>query len=233
MDRLSRRARPFSLASVIRVRSRLRPNGTSTAGRARTRASTFFALSPRKAGAWMRKGLGSRAEGTRPSSSLSLPRRAKPRCSQARRVEGLISLAGFGSGAGANAVARPGSRQASRGRSSRRGFIGRVSVRVEWACACRPTPPGRPTAPALRASSVRPGELALDLLAVERAALDGAVGAILDAQEVQRRVVGVAPGPRTRRADPHGRAFGHVDALAVNEELALAGDDEVDLVVVP
>src|SRR5439155_22110681 len=79
--------------------------------------------------------------------------------------------------------------------------------------------------------SVRPGRLALDLLAVEGAALDHAVGPVLNAQEVQRRIRVVPPGPCCFRVEPQDRAFSHVDALAVQDELAPAPDDDVNLVV--
>src|SRR5262245_45999130 len=82
-------------------------------------------------------------------------------------------------------------------------------------------------------SSFRPGGLAFDLLSVERAALDHAVGPVLEAEEVQRGVRVVPPGPCRRRAEAQDRAFRHVEALAVHEELAPAPDDDIDLVVLP
>src|SRR5438270_6361319 len=83
----------------------------------------------------------------------------------------------------------------------------------------------------MRHCSVYPGGLALDLLAVERAALDHAVGPVLDAQEVQRRFRVVAPGPCGCGAEAQDRTFRHVDALAVHEELPSAPDDDVNLVI--
>src|SRR4051794_10696105 len=70
--------------------------------------------------------------------------------------------------------------------------------------------------------SVRPGRLALDPLAVERAALGHAVGPVLEAEEVQGRIGVISPGPCGCGADAQHGAFCHVDALAVHEELAPA-----------
>src|SRR5262245_1383874 len=83
------------------------------------------------------------------------------------------------------------------------------------------------------ASSVRPGGRALDLQAVGGAALNHAVRPVLEAQEVQRGVGVVPPGPCRRWAEAQDRAFLHVDALAVHEELAPAPDHDVNLVVLP
>src|SRR5262245_32625197 len=76
-----------------------------------------------------------------------------------------------------------------------------------------------------------PGRRAFDLLTVSGAAVDQAVRPVLEAQEVQRGVGVVPPGPCRRWAEAQDRAFPHVDALAVHEELALAPDDDVNLVV--
>src|SRR5437764_798952 len=83
----------------------------------------------------------------------------------------------------------------------------------------------------MRHCSVYPGGLPFDLLAVERAALDDAIGPVLEAEEVQRRIRVVPPGPCRCRAEAQDRAFLHVDALSVHEELAPAPDHDVNLVV--
>src|ERR1700682_5234779 len=83
----------------------------------------------------------------------------------------------------------------------------------------------------MRHCSVYPGGLAFDLLAVERATLDHAVGPVLDAQEVQRRFRVVAPGPCGCGTEAQDRTSRHVDALAVHEELAPAPNDDVNLVI--
>src|SRR5262245_6474464 len=83
------------------------------------------------------------------------------------------------------------------------------------------------------AISVRPGRRALDLLTVSGAAVDHAVRPVLEAQEVQRVVGVVPPGPCRRRGEAQDRAFLHVDALAVHEELPPATHDDVNLVILP
>src|SRR5262249_11417016 len=65
--------------------------------------------------------------------------------------------------------------------------------------------------------SVRPGELALDLEPIMGAAPDHAVGPVLEAEEVERRLRVVAPGSCRWRADAQYGAFGHIDALAIHE----------------
>src|SRR5262249_31044584 len=87
-------------------------------------------------------------------------------------------------------------------------------------------------APQKRLVSAYPSGLALDLLAVEGGALDHAVGPVLEAEEVERRIRVISPSPCCWRAKAQDRPFLHVDDLAVHEELPSATDEDVNLVVV-
>src|SRR5439155_18092055 len=84
---------------------------------------------------------------------------------------------------------------------------------------------------ACRTVSIRPRRLAIDALSVKRASLDHTVRTVLDAEEIQRRIGVVPPSSCRRRADAQDRAFRDVDALAVEQELASASDNDVHLVV--
>jgi hypothetical protein len=69
------------------------------------------------------------------------------------------------------------------------------------------------------------------LAAVGGSTGDDAVGPVLNAQEVERRIGVVSPGALARPADAQDRAFLDVDALAIHQELAPAADHDVDFVV--
>src|SRR5262245_40134608 len=79
--------------------------------------------------------------------------------------------------------------------------------------------------------SVRPDWLAFDPLSIAGATLDHAVGPVLDAEEVQRCIGVVAPGPCRQRPQAQYRAFGRVDAFAIYQELPATTHDGITLAV--
>jgi hypothetical protein len=80
-------------------------------------------------------------------------------------------------------------------------------------------------------NSAWPDGLGVNAYAVMRTAFDDAVGSILNAEEVERRIGVVSPTTRRRRTHAQHRTFRYVDALAVHQKLPVAAKDDINLII--
>ena len=80
-------------------------------------------------------------------------------------------------------------------------------------------------------AGVRPDQRGLHLASVGCSPGHDAVGAILNAKEIQRRVGIVANGSFPFRTDSERGSFFDVETGAIHEELTMAADNKLDFIV--